>query len=114
MQRRLQKLTLLLPLVAGCASRPGSIGAVLGQSKTDGRVVIRQAPVGLPAFNVGMLPGDEVLLIEGRDVRQMSPETIHYALEGDVGTIVHLTVLSRGQIERLALKRAPLLPTGAP
>jgi C-terminal processing protease CtpA/Prc len=55
-----------------------------------------------------MTRGDEILLIDGRDVRSLSPEAIHRFLEGDVGTTVRLTLLRHGQIERIALKRAPL------
>ena len=55
-----------------------------------------------------MAPGDEILLIDGRDVRSMSPETVHRLLEGKVGTTVNLTLLRRGKIERIAVRRAPL------
>ena len=48
------------------------------------------------------------MLIDGRDVRTMSPEAIHLALEGEVGTTVQLTLLRAGKIERVALRRAPL------
>jgi C-terminal processing protease CtpA/Prc len=94
-------------LGAACSVTPGSIGAVLAQSR-DGRLVVREAPVGYPAASAGIAQGDEILLIDGRDVRRMTPEQIHLALEGDVGSTVRLTVLTRGRIERLALARAPL------
>jgi carboxyl-terminal processing protease len=106
-QRRLPQLAAVL-LLAGCASRPGSIGAVLGQARADGRVTVREVPPGYPAAAAGLAAGDEVLLIDGRDVRGMSPEAIHLALEGDIGTTVQLTLLRQGKIERVALKRAPL------
>jgi carboxyl-terminal processing protease len=100
---------LILPwTLASCAADPGSIGAVLAQSRSDGRVTVRDVPRGYPAAEAGMAPGDEILLIEGRDVRSMSPEGIHRLLEGELGTTVNLTVLRRGKIERLAVKRAPL------
>jgi C-terminal processing protease CtpA/Prc len=54
-----------------------------------------------------------VLLIDGRDVRGMSAEAIHLALEGDVGTKVQLTLLRRGNVERVALRRTPLAPKGS-
>jgi carboxyl-terminal processing protease len=109
-QRRLPKL-ITFALAWGCATRPGSIGAVLSQGKSDGRVLVRETPTGYPAAQAGMEPGDEILLIDGRDVRTMAPETVHLALEGEVGSTVRLTVLRRGKIERLALRRAPLAPT---
>jgi S1-C subfamily serine protease len=92
----------------GCASNTGSIGAVLAQSHPDGTVTLREAPPGLPAARAGMTEGDEILLIEGRDVRRMSPLSIHHMMEGDVGSCVQLTVLRRGKIERIAVERAPL------
>jgi C-terminal processing protease CtpA/Prc len=55
-----------------------------------------------------------VLLIDGRDVRGMSPEAIHLALEGDIGTTVQLTMLRNGKVERVALKRAPLAAAQQP
>jgi C-terminal processing protease CtpA/Prc len=86
----------------------GSVGAVLAQSHPDGRVTVRDTPPGLPAAQAGLVPGDEILFIEGRDVRAMSPDAIHLALEGQVGSTVELTILHQGKIERMALKRAPL------
>ena len=110
MQRFVPKLILPLTL-AGCAADTGSIGAVLAQSRTDGRLTVRATPPGHPAADVGMTPGDEILLIDGRDVRSMSPDTVHRLLEGNVGTTVNLTLLRSGKIERLAVKRAPLAPS---
>ena len=106
MQRFLPKLVLPLCLIS-CATEAGSIGAVLAQSRSDGRITVRETPPGHPAAEAGMTPGDEILLIEGRDVRNMSAELVHQALMGEVGTTVRLTVLSRGKIERIAVKRAP-------
>ena len=109
MQRVVPKLILPWTLAAAsCAADPGSIGAVLAQSRQDGRVTLRETPPGYPAAEAGMAPGDEILLIDGRDVRSMSPDAIHRLLEGEIGTTVNLTVLRRGKIERVALRRAPL------
>ncbi len=69
---------------------------------------MRDTPPGLPAAQAGIVPGDEILFIEGRDVRAMSPDAIHLALEGAVGSTVQLTVLHQGKIERITLKRVPL------
>jgi len=110
-QRRLPELTLALLVLSSavaCASRAASIGAVLSQSSSDGRVTLRETPPGFPAARAGLGPGDEILLIDGRDVRKMSPQSIHLALEGDVGSTVRLTVLRRGKIDRVRLERAPL------
>jgi C-terminal processing protease CtpA/Prc len=111
-QRGLPKLTALAvgALAFGCAATRGSIGAVLGQDKTDGHVTVREAPASMEAARAGVQVGDEILLIDGRDVRAMSPEAIHLALEGDEGTSVALTVLRHGRILRLSVERGPLRP----
>jgi C-terminal processing protease CtpA/Prc len=106
-QRFVPKLILAVAL-ASCAADPGSIGAVLAQSRHDGKVTLRDVPTGYPAADAGLTPGDEILLIDGRDTRSMSPDLIHRLLEGKVGTTVNLTVLRRGKIERASVKRAPL------
>jgi len=93
-------------LALACGTTRGSIGAILAQTR-DGRVTVRETPPDLPAAQAGLARGDEILLIDGRDVRRLSPLEIHTALEGDVGTEVRLTVLREGTIERLLLTRAP-------
>ena len=111
MQRFVPKLIMVWAVawtLAACAADPGSIGAVLAQSRHDGRVTLRDVPSGYPAAEAGVARGDEVLLIDGRDVRSLSPEAIHQLLQGEVGTMVNLTLLRRGKIERVAVKRAPL------
>jgi C-terminal processing protease CtpA/Prc len=114
LQRRLPQLVAVLMLTAGCAARTGSIGAVLGQSGADGRVTVRQAPPEHAAARAGIRAGDEILLIDGRDVRAMSPDAIHQALEGDVGSTVRLTLLRQGKIERISLTREPLAGKAPP
>ena len=73
-------------LLSCAAATQGSIGAILVQSQTDGRVTVREAPGGYPAAQGGLRVGDEILLIDGRDVRSMSPISVHLALEGEPGT----------------------------
>jgi len=50
---------------------------------------------------------------EDNMARGMSPEAVHLALEGDIGTTVQLTLLRRGKVERVALKRTPLASSGS-
>jgi C-terminal processing protease CtpA/Prc len=70
--------------------------------------VVRSVPKGLAGAQAGLEKGDEVVLIDGRDVRAMSPDAIHESLEGPVGSKVRLTVLRRGKVERLEIERGPL------
>jgi C-terminal processing protease CtpA/Prc len=102
--RRLLPLSALLVALAACAPTRGTIGAVLGQ-KNDGRLFVREAPEDLAAGKKGLLPGDEVILIDGRDVRTMDARTVHERLSGDVDTTVKLTVIRRDEVIRVTLAR---------
>ena len=99
-------LVMALALEAGCAARAGTIGAVLGQD-ADGRLFVRDVPEDLAAAQGGVRAGDEILLIDGRDARAMTPRGVHEALAGDVGESVRLTLVRDGQIVRVSLKRTP-------
>jgi C-terminal processing protease CtpA/Prc len=51
--------------------------------------------------------GDEILLINGRDVRSMSAREVHLALEGDVGDTVKLTLVRGNEVVRAMLRLTP-------
>jgi C-terminal processing protease CtpA/Prc len=112
MQRRLSKLVWCAAalLAVACAATRGSIGAILAQDRGDGKLVVREAPASMTAARAGIEVGDEILTIDGRDVRSMSLAAIHDALQGDVGTKVALTVQRRGEIRRISVERGPFEP----
>jgi C-terminal processing protease CtpA/Prc len=87
-----------------CGPARGTIGAVLAQG-AEKRLFVREVPEGLAAAKAGVLAGDEVLLIDGRDARQMSAEAVHSALSGDVGDAVKLTLVRDGEVVRVQLER---------
>jgi carboxyl-terminal processing protease len=97
-------LVFLLLVIAGCGPEKGTIGAVLAQ-RNDGRLFVRDVPDGLAAEEAGLQPGDQILLIDGMDVRGMSSKAVHLALSGDVGEKVKLTVVRKEEIIRVTLKR---------
>lgn len=105
-------VALALSLACGCATERGTIGAVLAQTP-DRRLVVRDAPVGLAAAREGLTAGDQVLLIDGRDVRRLSAEQVHLALAGDIGDPVKLTIIRGERVLRVTLHRTPArrLPT---
>lgn len=102
-----------LLLCAACAAPHGTIGALLAQ-RNDGTLVVREVPKGLAAERAGVKPGDEILLIDGRDVRGMSPEAVHRALSGDVGEPVKLTLVRGEQVHRVTLLRSEAPRTISP
>ena len=92
--------------LAGCAAERGTIGAQLGR-QDDGRLYIRETPVGLAAAKAGLRPGDEITLINGRDVRSMDEKGIHSILSGEVGDTIKLTVLRGERVLHVTLQRTP-------
>ena len=93
-------------LAVSCAAQKGTIGAMLGR-RSDGRVFVRESPAGLAADKAGVREGDEILLIDGIDVRQLDERRLHHALSGEVGDPVKLTLLRGERVVRVTLKRTP-------
>ena len=101
---RFNRLSALFVLTLACGPSRGTIGASLLQD-SEKRLLVREVPPRLAAQRAGVEVGDEVLLIDGRDVRQMSAEDVHAALSGDVGESVKLTLVRDGRVLRLRLDR---------
>jgi C-terminal processing protease CtpA/Prc len=101
-----RELLFSLLLCCACAAQRGTIGAVLAQDP-DGRLMIREAPPGLAAARAGLRPGDEILLIDGRDVRALDEKQVHAVLSGAVDEPVKLTVVRGEEVLRVTLRRTP-------
>jgi C-terminal processing protease CtpA/Prc len=99
----------LLILPGGCAAQHGTVGAVLAQ-RGDGRLLIREAPDNLAAAHAGLKAGDEILLIEGQDVRSMSAAEVHRALSGQPDEAVRLTLLRGDRALRVTVQRTAAVP----
>lgn len=74
----------------------------------DQHLVVRSTPPGLGAASAGVLPGDEILLIDGRDARAMRAAEVHRALSGEVGAPVKLTLVRDSAIVRVMVTRTPV------
>lgn len=99
----------LSALSGGCgSSAPGTIGAALGQT-SDRRLFVRSAPVGQGAERAGLALDDEILLIDGKDVRAMTKEDVRRAVRGDVGSTLVLTILRGTDKREVKVARTPLL-----
>jgi C-terminal processing protease CtpA/Prc len=103
---------LLLAFLVGCAACGGtwngSIGAVLAKDNRDGRVYVREAPADMGAARAGVLVNDEITAIDGKPARDLSPEQIHKALYGEVGTKVSLSISRSGVARTIEVERGPL------
>lgn len=100
---------LTLAAFLGCGGpAPGTIGAGLGQ-RADHRLFVRTMPPGQGADRAGLLEGDEILLIDDKDVRSMTEEGVRRAVRGDVGSAMSLTVLRGAEKMEIKVVRSPLL-----
>ena len=108
--RSLAGVTLLL---AGCGGGTiGSIGAILGREPDTGVVHVRGVPEGNAGDRAGLETGDEIIFIDGKDVRGLDVAGLRRLLRGDPGSHVKLTVLRGGRVIRLDVERAALLTPG--
>ena len=104
-------------LVFGCSGSStgvGSVGAVLGRDNDTHALYVREVPPGLGADEAGLLPGDQVMMIEGRYVRDLSEKEIRAELRGDVGTPVLLTILRGNDVLHVKLTRSASRAREAP
>jgi len=104
-------LTLWLAVCAGlgcAAEKPGSIGAHLSRDNETGALYVRDLFPGLAGEKAGLLPGDEIIMIDGHYVRQMEAARIRGMLRGQVGTAVHLTVVRGELVVRMKVARSEL------
>ena len=73
----------------------GGIGAIV--SKRNGKTVVQAAYEGFPAQKAGLLPGDEILTINGVNVDKKSNADISKLLKGQAQSVVKLMVTRYGQ-----------------
>jgi C-terminal processing protease CtpA/Prc len=104
-----------LALAAGCGKAAvGSIGAVLGRDPETGAVHVRAAPEGMAASEAGLLPDDEIKMIDGVVVDGLGKERVVAMLRGEIGTTVRLTVVRGEEVLHLEIKRGALRQGPAP
>lgn len=94
-------------LLASCASEPGTIGAALGK-RPDGRMFVRSTPPGQGAAEAGLLVDDEIVAIDGKDVKAMSEEDVRRAVRGDLGSNLTIAIVREGQRKEVTVKRSRL------
>lgn len=109
---RCRGVSTLLPALAlwssACGGTTGSVGAVLGRDEETHAVHLRDVPKGLGAAEAGLVPGDEIVMIDGFYVRDLSARQIRTLLRGDVGTQIELTVVRNGEVRRVRVTRTAL------
>jgi C-terminal processing protease CtpA/Prc len=102
-------------LTAACAGPGiGSIGAVLGRDRDTGALHVRDAPEGMGAADAGLLPGDQVKMIDGVLCDNLDKNHIQALLRGEIGTKVQLTVVRGEQVLHIEVTRGALRKPEAP
>lgn len=86
----------------------GGIGIEVGVDQETGRLKVIAPMVGTPAYEAGILAGDQVLEIDGQTAEGMSGDKAVEVLTGRPGTEVKLRVLHEGSEdpELIAITRA--------
>jgi len=79
--------------------RFGGIGIQVGVDNDTGRLKVIAPMVGTPAYEEGMLAGDQIVEIDGQSAEGMSPDKAIEVLTGRPGTQVKLSVLHEGSEE---------------
>ncbi|WP_437481388.1 PDZ domain-containing protein [Sorangium sp. So ce1014] len=98
----------LLLMAAGCTASVGSIGAVLGRDNESQALYVRDVPRGLAAERAGLIPGDELVMIDGVYVRDLSSAQLRDRLRGAVGSAVEITVVRGSDVRRVRVVRSEL------
>jgi carboxyl-terminal processing protease len=94
----------------GCGgSDLGSVGAVFGRDRETRALVVREASPRGAAGKAGLLPGDQILMIDGWYVNDLDAREVRAKLRGEVGSTVRLTVVRNGdEVHHLRITRREL------
>ena len=74
----------------------GGIGIQVGVDPETSRLRVIAPMVGTPAYEAGVLAGDQIMEIDGTSTEGMSPDKAVDVLTGRPGTDVKLSVLHEG------------------
>lgn len=98
-------------LVVACSgsAKIGSIGAVLARDNDTHLLYVSDAPSGLAADKAGLVPGDQIIMIDGVFVRDLDVKEIRQKLRGEIGTKVRLTVLRGREVIHADVTRVELI-----
>lgn len=84
------------------------MGAVLGRDNETRALYVREVPAGLGAEKAGLLPGDQLVMIDGFYVKDLGAEQVRQRLRGEAGSTVELTLLRGEEVRHVRVIRAPM------
>jgi carboxyl-terminal processing protease len=114
--KRVGWILAIVTSTAGCAGSDavGSLGARLGRDNDTHALYVRDVPEGFAANAAGIEPGDEIVMIDGFYVRNLTSEELHAKLRGPVGSDVALTLARGDRVLHVELRRSALRDGPAP
>ena len=91
------------------------VGAIIAQ-RPDSSVYIQSPMQGMPADEAGLIAGDRILSIDGKDFRKSTTPLVSQALKGVAGTIAKVTVIRYGETKprTFAVKRRKVIMNTVP
>ncbi|MGB3509402.1 MAG: carboxyl-terminal processing protease CtpB [Microcoleaceae cyanobacterium] len=93
-------------LTSQTAGEMSGVGMQLKQDELTKAIVVVTALENSPAMKAGLLPGDQILSIDGKSTIGMSVSAAAKMIRGDVGTDVMLEVTRPGEEFNVTLTRA--------
>lgn len=75
------------------------IGATVSQDAKTGIITIVKPFVGAPALKAGILPGDVIYKVDGKEVTGVDLTEVVSNMKGEEGTTVVITVLREGEVD---------------
>ncbi|GAA5510547.1 S41 family peptidase [Novipirellula caenicola] len=84
------------------------IGIYVEQPDVTKPVRVVTPLVGSPALRAGMMPGDEIIEIDGENVAKLSLKEVSARLKGPIGTVVYVVVRRDDQELSLSIDRSTI------
>ena len=84
-------------LLDGSSGSYCGIGAMFSQNMNTGVIVVVKVYEGCPAMEAGLLPGDILYAVEGREATGQDLTKLVSEIKGQEGTTVHLTMVREGE-----------------
>ena len=81
----------------------------LAFNPADGHLYVRSMPPEQGAAQAGLRIDDEIVALDGKDVKAMSDDDVRRAVRGDVGSNLVVTIVRDGQRQDVTVKRSKLL-----
>ncbi len=86
----------------------GGLGVFLGGLPKEDRIKVRAAFPGSPADEAGILPGDQIVAVDGQPLAEIKPDQRIVRLKGDIGQPVMLTILRDSREIEITVERADI------